>query len=90
MSGSAGVAPGTITSEPLYDNVNGLLANVELEYAAIYDPDTNVLVLRKTGLSTDEFGVYTFTDPAVLLGINYLHDWLAVDGSRCMPQKAAT
>jgi hypothetical protein len=79
----------TVTSEQLYDNVPNLLANEPLTYVAVYHPDTGALVVRKTGLSTDATGRYTFTDPALSLGVNYLHDWLTVSGHRRMPVKAA-
>lgn len=89
VGGSAGVAPGTITSEPLYDNAGNLKASVSLNYAAVYHPTTGALVVRKTGLSTNGAGVYSFSDAAIVQGIDYRHDWETADGTRCMPQKAA-
>lgn len=80
----------TIVSEPLYDNVPNLLANEPLTYVAVYHPTTGALVVRKTGLSTGADGRYTFTDPALSTGIDYLHDWLTASGHRRMPVKAAS
>lgn len=89
VGGSAGPQPGTITSEPLYDNAGNLKASVSLNYAAVYHPTTGALVVRKTGLSTNGAGVYSFSDAAIVQGIDYRHDWETADGTRCMPQKAA-
>ncbi|MCL2344299.1 MAG: hypothetical protein FWC58_00410 [Desulfobulbus sp.] len=82
-------APPAIVSEPLTNNTGTLLANQPLVYAAIYHPDTGALVVRKTGLTTDAAGCYTFTDPAIQPGVYYLHDWLTESGTRRMPAKAA-
>lgn len=90
-SGTANATAGTptVVSEPLYDNVPNLLANEPLTYVAVYHPTTGALVVRKTGLSTGADGRYTFTDPAISTGIDYLHDWLTASGHRRMPVKAA-
>lgn len=82
-------SPGTVTSEPLTTNNGTLLANVALNFVALYDQATGALVVRKTGLSTNSAGVYSFTDAAVVQGTVYRHDYETVDGHRRMPLKAA-
>lgn len=84
----AGVA--TITSEPLYDNTETLLANQALDYVAIYDSSTGALVLRVTGISTDASGVFSISDAALTSGVTYRLDWkVTVQSQARMPSKAA-
>jgi len=85
---AAGTA--AITSEPLKDNTNTLLANQALDYVAIYDNATGALVLRVTGISTNASGVFTVSDVALTSGVTYKLDWQVTSQSAArMPAKAA-
>ena len=80
----------TITSEPLRDNTNTLLANQALDYVAIYDNTTGALVLRATGISTNASGIFTVSDAALTSGITYKLDWkVTIQSAARMPAKAA-
>lgn len=89
LSSVAPPATGTITSEPLYNNVGVLQVSKALNHYSIYNNTTGALVLRKTGLSTNGSGIVTFTDALAVTSTTYRHDWETTDGTRCMPQKAA-
>lgn len=81
----------TITSEPLYDNTETLLASQALDYVAIYDNSTGELVLRVTGLSTNASGIFSVTDAALTSGVTYKLDWkVTIQSQARMPSKAAT
>lgn len=92
FSGSAGPASGlgTFTSDPLRDNVGNLVINKGLAHVALYHDSTGALVVRKTGLSTNAAGVFTFADALITPGQVYRVDWEDADGRRRMPRKAAT
>lgn len=79
----------SFTSEPLRDNTGTLVASTALAYVALYNDTTSALVVRKTGLSTNGAGVFSFTDAALVAGTTYRVDWETVDGKRRMPRKAA-
>jgi hypothetical protein len=80
----------SITSEPLKDNTNTLLANQALDYVAIYDNATGALVLRVTGISTNAGGVFTVSDAALTAGVTYKLDWkVTAQSAARMPAKAA-
>lgn len=81
---STGVV-GSITSEPLRTNNGTLLANTALSYVAVYNVSTGELVVRRTGLSTNALGVFSFSDPTIFAGVQYRVDWETVAGQRRMP-----
>lgn len=82
--------PGVFTSEPLVDSVGNILVNKALNYVALYNNTTGVLVLRVTGLSTNSSGIFTVTNIALAPGTTYKADWESVDGHKRMVTKAAT
>ncbi len=82
-------ANGTFTSEALRDNVGNLIASKALNFVCLYNDTTGALVVRKTGLSTNSSGIFSFTDAAITAGVTYRVDWEDVDGKRRMPRKAA-
>jgi len=82
--------PGVFTSEPLITSDGTLLANKSLNYVALYNNTTGVLVLRVTGLSTNASGIFTITNIALTPGTVYKADWETVDGHKRMVTKAAT
>lgn len=84
--GTLATAP-VFVSEPLKRNNGTLIANKALNFVALYDDTTGALVVRKTGLSTDASGVFSFQDAALVAGTTYRVDWETVDGERRMPRK---
>jgi len=92
FSGSAQPASGlgTFTSEVLKDNTGAVVASKALTFVALYHDTTNALVVKKTGLSTNGSGIFSFSDAAVTTGQTYRVDWEDADGRRRMPRKAAT
>lgn len=90
LTSTGSTANGTFTSEVLRDNTGTVVASKALNHVALYNDTTGALVVRKTGLSTNGSGVFTFTDAALTAGTTYRVDWEDVDGRRRMPRKAAT
>lgn len=92
FSGSANPASGlgTFTSEVLRDNTGAVVASKGLNFVALYNDTTGALIVRKTGLSTNGSGVFSFADAALTPGQVYRVDWEDADGRRRMPRKAAT
>lgn len=92
FSGSAQPASGlgTFTSEVLKDNTGAVVASKGLTFVALYHDTTNALVVKKTGLSTNGSGIFSFADAAITTGQTYRVDWEDADGRRRMPRKAAT
>ena len=90
LTSTGSTSNGTFTSEVLRDNTGAIVASKTLNHVALYNDTTGVLVVRKTGLSTDGSGVFSFTDAALSAGVTYRVDWEDVDGRRRMPGKVAT
>lgn len=90
LTSTGSTSNGTFTSEVLRDNTGAIVASKTLNHVALYNDTTGVLVVRKTGLSTDGSGVFSFTDAALSAGVTYRVDWEDVDGRRRMPRKVAT
>jgi hypothetical protein len=90
LTSTGSTSNGTFTSEVLRDNTGTIVASKALNHVALYNDTTGALVVRKTGLSTNGLGVFTFTDAALTAGTTYRVDWEDVDGRRRMPRKAAT
>lgn len=77
---TSAVAVGTITSQPLSRN-NGIGSGVvALTYIDVDNPATGALVLRKTGVSTNSSGVFTFSDASITTGTEYRITWLEAGG----------
>ena len=90
LASTGSAASGTFTSEVLRDNTGTIVASKALNHVALYNDTTGDLVVRKTGLSTNGSGVFTFTDVTLTAGVTYRIDWEDIDGRRRMPRKAAT
>lgn len=91
FSGSFGTAgTGTFTSDVLRDNVGTIRAGETLNYVALYHDTTGVLIVRKTGVTTNGAGIFTITDPAINAGQMYKVDWQIASGKTRMPRKLAT
>ena len=87
---TASSTAGVFTSEPLKDNTGTLIASQALVHYTLYDDITGLLVVRKTGLSTNASGVVSFADGAIASGTAYRSDWRSTAGHYRMPAKAAT
>lgn len=81
--------PGVFISEPLTTNNGTILTNKALNYVALYNDTTGVLVLRVTSLSTNASGIFSVTNIALTPGTVYKADWESVDGHKRMVTKAA-
>lgn len=90
LTSTGSTGNGTFTSEVLRDNTGTIVASKALNHVSLYNDTTGALVVRKTGLSTNGSGIFTFTDAAITAGTTYRVDWEDVDGRRRMPRKAAT
>ena len=90
ITSSGSLSNGTFTSEVLKDYAGNVLANVSLNFVRFYNDTTGVLVLNKTGVSTNASGIVTFSDAALVAGTTYRVDWETAAGSRRMPRKAAS
>lgn len=55
---------GTLVSVPMVNNTNTVLANLAVT-VYVHDPVTGALRVKKTGLTTDALGVWSFSDPAI-------------------------
>lgn len=75
----------TFSSLPLRDNTGQLLVNKLLDYVTLYQPDTGVLVVRVTGLSTDSNGVFKIVSAELNANNQYLVDWKVAEGASRMP-----
>lgn len=81
---------GRITTPPLKNNAGTLLAHEHGVVVNVYDPATGVLVLHKTGLSSDGAGVVQFTDPALAVGVIYAYEVVLTGGRRRLPLVTAS
>ena len=73
-SGSMAPTPGVITSPVLKNNTGTILAGVTGIVANVYHPTTGVLVVRKTGLSSNGSGIVTITDALIVAGTTYAYE----------------
>lgn len=91
-SGSMGMAPGVITTPVLKNNTGTILAGVANVVANVYHPTTGVLIVRKTGLSSDGSGIVTITDAALVPGTTYAYeiDLSATTQGRRLPTGVAS
>lgn len=89
--GGMGLAPGVITTPVLKNNTGTILASVSGIVANIYHPTTGVLVVRKTGLSSDGSGIVTISDVLLSAGTTYAYelDLSATSQGRRLPTGVA-
>lgn len=74
MSGSLGPVPGVLTTPPLKNNTGTLLANVTGVAVNVYHASSGILIVRKTGQTSDAAGVVTVSDPALVPGTSYAYE----------------
>ena len=68
---ATGASQGTITTPALKNNTGTVLANETGATVYVYAPDTGVLVVKKTGQTTNESGVLVVTDASISSGTQY-------------------
>lgn len=76
---------GRIATPVLKNNAGTLLAHEHGVVVNVYDPATGVLVLHKTGLSSDGAGIVQFSDPALAVGVIYAYEVVLTGGRRRLP-----
>lgn len=74
VDGGMGLAPGVITTPVLKNNTGTILASVSGIVANVYNLTTGVLVVRKTGLSSDGSGVVTISDVLLVPATTYAYE----------------
>lgn len=79
---SAAGAAGTFTSEPLLLNSGMPMANTPLTWTRFYNQATGAMIVQKTGLATNEQGVFSATDAALVSGQTVDVHWLSSTGKR--------
>lgn len=72
--GGMGLAPGVITTPVLKNNTGTILASVSGIVANVYHPTTGVLVVRKTGLTSDGSGIVTISDVLLVPATTYAYE----------------
>lgn len=80
---------GTITTPALKNNTGTVLASLSGWTVNVYNASTGALVVQKTGLSTNAFGVLTITDALIVAGTSYTYEPVHVTYGRRLPLAAA-
>lgn len=81
---------GTLTTKPLKNNTGTVLASETGIVMNIYHPTTGVLIVQKTGVTTDAGGIAVVTDPLIAASTTYAYEPVLTGGRRRLPTKAAT
>lgn len=72
--GGMGLLPGVITTPVLKNNSGTILSSVSGIVANVYNPTTGVLVVRKTGLTSNGSGIVTISDAQLAPGVTYVYE----------------
>lgn len=90
-SGSLAFGIGTITTPVLKNNTGTILTSVTGIVANVYHPTTGVLIVRKTGLTSNGSGIVVITDGLISAGTTYAYeiDLSATSQGRRLPIGAA-
>ncbi|HEY0062992.1 MAG TPA: hypothetical protein VGC21_12790 [Telluria sp.] len=87
---SGGATSGTLTTRIQVYNSGTVRANEFGATLYVWSVSTGGLVLKKTGVSTNDSGIATVVDAALIPGIAYSYDLEFADGGRRLIAKAAT
>ncbi len=87
---ATGGSGGTLTTLPMKNNTGTLLAGETGIVLNIYNQSTGVLVVQKTGVTTNASGIATVTDGLIVGGTTYAYEPVLTGGRRRLPLKAAT
>jgi hypothetical protein len=85
LTGNVAVSGGTITTPVLKNNTGTVLANETGVIVNVYNQSTGVLVLQKTGLTSNASGVVTITDAALTPGTTYAYEVVLTSNRRRLP-----
>jgi hypothetical protein len=80
----------TLITPPMKNNTGTPLANLSGLTVNVYNASTGVLVVRKTGLSSDAAGVVSLTDAAFVAGTSYAYEVVTPSHGRRLPVWTAT
>lgn len=83
--GAHSTAIGTITTEPMVNNADEVLANETGVIANVYNISTGLLVVQKTGLTSNSLGVVTISDVLIVAGTNYSYEIVLASNGRRLP-----
>ncbi len=75
---------------PLKNNTGQLLANETNVVVNVYNSTTGALVIRKTGLASDSFGVVQVRDLALSAGVTYSYEVVLQTNGRRLPTATAS
>jgi len=75
----------TLTTPPMKNNTGTLLANLSGITVNVYNASTGVLVLRKTGLSSNGAGVVSISDASLVAGTTYAYEVVTAASGRRLP-----
>lgn len=81
---------GTITTPPLKNNTGTVLANETGLTVNVLHPTTSVLVVQKTGQTTDASGIATISDALIVTGTSYAYEPVTTSNGRRLPVATAT
>lgn len=90
LASSGGSGSAVITTPPLKNNTGTLLANLTDVSVNVYNASTGVLVVRKTGLVSDAFGIVRISDAALAAGTVYAYEVVTPSNGRRLPLGTAT
>ena len=91
-AGALGVQPGVLTTPPLKNNTDTLLANVAGAVVTVYNSATGALVVRKTSVSSNSSAIISVSDSLLVPGVAYAYeiDLTSASLGRILPVGTAT
>lgn len=90
ISSNVAALSGTITTPVLKNNTGTILSNEVGVIVNIYNPTTGVLVLHKTGQTSDVSGVVTVTDALIAPATSYVYEVVLSTNGRRLPTALST
>ena len=87
---STSSSSGTITTSVLKNNTGTILSSETNATAYIYVPTTGVLVVKKTGLTSNVSGIMIITDPLIVVATQYRVILVLNSGAEGMEKITAT
>jgi hypothetical protein len=85
-----GSGSGALATPPLKNNTGTVLAGVANITVNVYNASTGVLVVRKSGLTSDAAGIVAFNDAALVPGAVYAYEVVTPTLGRRLPTATAT
>lgn len=78
-------ATGSFATKPLKNNTRTVLASETGVTLNIYNATTGVLVVQKTGVTTNASGIAVVSDPLIVAGTTYAYEPVMTGGRRRLP-----